>query len=449
MKERASPVFVFEPGIVAPLQSPDTGTSHCEHRNLEEIPIHPYRRLLDRACRSLRGGSLTIRYWDGARVTYGHGEPQVRLTLKKPSVVPRLLLDPELAFGEAVMRGDLEIEGRLEDLIDLTASNAAPLPAVTDRLFAAAALFSRWRPLSMGRNRRDVSRHYDLGNDFYARWLDPTMTYSCAYFKTPQDSLETAQRQKMRHVLNKLQLAPGESLLDIGCGWGGIVGTAAREFGAQALGITLSDQQVAWFKDHQSSPAAANATSNATSNATGRGEIQLLHYHALAEQGRKFDKIVSVGMAEHVGRHRLPGYIRDVRRLLKPDGLGLIHCITSVRAEPTSAWIVKYIFPGGYIPAFGEIMREMMRQDLVIWDVENIGPHYALTLDHWAENFERNVEWVEARYGAEFVRMWRLYLRFSAASFRREDIYVHQILFSKNKIDTLPLTREHLITPSI
>lgn len=355
--------------------------------------------------------------------------------------MPRLLLDPELAFGEAYMRGQLEVEGSLDDLIRLTAANDAPVPYAVDKLFQGAALFSRWRPLAMRRNQRDVSHHYDLGNDFYERWLDPTMTYSCAYFRSPADDLETAQRQKVRHILNKLLLQPGESLLDIGCGWGGLVATATQQDGVSARGITLSTEQVAWFNARHATPGCPDPAPHA--------EVNLQHYHELAQQGRRFDKIVSVGMAEHVGRHRLPGYFADLRQLLQPGGLGLLHCITGTVAEPTNPWIVKYIFPGGYIPSFDEIVRELSRQELVIWDVENLGQHYALTLDHWAENFERHVDWVEARYGPEFVRMWRLYLRFSAASFRREDVYVHQVLFSNGKPRSLPLTREHLYAAGV
>ena len=401
------------------------------------FPIYPYRRLLDRACRSLRGGSLSIDYWDGTSATYGKGEPHVRLRLRRAHVVPRLIVDPELAFGEAYMRGELEIEGRLEDLILIAAANDAPASALINALFHGAALFSRWKPLSVRRNRRDVSRHYDLGNDFYQLWLDPTMTYSCAYFRSADDDLETAQRQKMRHVLNKLMLKPGESLLDIGCGWGALVSEAAQTFGAHASGITLSREQKEWFQQHN----AAGAT------APRKVAVELKHYHELAQQGQRFDKIVSVGMAEHVGRHQLPGYIEDVKRLLQPGGLGLLHFISSVKEEPTSPWIVKYIFPGGYIPSLSEVVSQLSRRGLVVCDVENLGAHYALTLDRWAENFERNVQWVEARYGIEFVRMWRLYLRFSAASFRFEDVYVHQILFSNGK-PKLPLTREHLYPPA-
>ncbi len=344
--------------------------------------------------------------------------------------MPRLLLDPELAFGEAFVRGDIEIEGKLNDLFPIIFSSASPMPTVLEAAFNGVALFSRWRPLSQFQNERDVQAHYDLGNDFYKLWLDPSMTYSCAYFKTPDDSLEQTQKNKIDHLLRKLRLEDGQTLLDIGCGWGGLLAESVRQYDIKALGITLSQEQKKWF-DERTQPSLQ-----------GRGEMRLQHYHELAQSGQKFDRLVTVGMAEHVGRHNLPGYIRDLKSLLKPQGYGVLHCITGMKEEPTSAWLVKYIFPGGYIPSFAEVIKEMARQDLVVYDVENIGQHYARTLDKWSENFERNLDWVREKYGDEFVRMWRLYLQFSAASFRYEDIYVHQILFCNGKAADYPLTRE-------
>jgi cyclopropane-fatty-acyl-phospholipid synthase len=366
-------------------------------------------------------------------VVYGTGEPKVTLKIHDSGVLTRLMLDPEMAFGEAYMRGQLEIDGQLEDLLALIDANDAPMPMLVDKAFHLVSLFSRWRPLSMGRNRRDVSHHYDLGNDFYRLWLDASMTYSCAYFRNAGDDLATAQRQKVAHVLRKVKPQAGETLLDIGCGWGAVISAAADDFGMHATGITLSHEQAGWFSD-----ARIGRTG------PGSAEIQLKHYHALAEEGRTFDKIVSVGMAEHVGRHRLPGFIADVKRLLKPGGIGLIHCITNVLEEPTSPWIVKYIFPGGYIPSLSEMIHGLSHQDLVIWDVENLGPHYPLTLDEWAKNFEEHIPWVQEKYGEEFVRMWRLYLRFSAASLRCQDIYVHQILFSNGRPPEVPMSREYM-----
>ena len=396
-----------------------------------EFAINIYKRLIRRGGRKLRGGTLNITFWDGTRATIGQGAPVVGLELRDARIVPRLLLDPELAFGEAIMREQIEIDGSIDDLLRILDANDAPMPWVLERLFNAATIFARARPLSMGAHRRDVSHHYDLGNEFYRRWLDPTMSYSCAYFDGEDGDLEDAQRRKIRHVLSKLRLKAGESLLDVGCGWGALISEAARSHGVHALGITLSEEQRGWFESHRPElPENASA------------EMELQHYQALAASGRKFDKIVSVGMAEHVGRHNLPGYFEALKTLLKPGGLAMVHCITGIVEEPTSAWLVKYIFPGGYIPGIAELVRELTNQDLIIWDVENIGPNYPITLDKWAQNFEKNVDWVEAQYGAEFVRMWRLYLQFSAASLRVEDVYVHQIVFSNGRPDVLPLARD-------
>lgn len=392
--------------------------------------MHLNQRLLNRACRTFSGPSFRLRYWDGTTRRFGHGAPAVTLHIKTPSVVPRLLLDPELAFGEAFVRGDIEIEGELSDLFPILFSSASPMPALVEGMFHAVAVFSRWRPLSVVQNRRDVQHHYDLGNDFYQRWLDPTMTYSCAYFKTAGDSLEQAQHNKINHLLRKLRLEDGQTLLDVGCGWGGLLAEAVRQYNIQGLGITLAQEQKKWF-DERLAPELQH-----------RAEVRLQHYHELAKSGKKFDRLVTIGMAEHVGRHNLPGYIRDLKILLKPGGYGVLHCITNVKEEPASTWLVKYIFPGGYIPSLSEVVREMSKHDLVVYDVENIGQHYALTLDKWAENYERNIEWVREKYGEEFVRMWRLYLRFSAASFRYEDIYVHQISFCNGKAKDYPLARE-------
>ena len=394
--------------------------------------MHLYKTLFNRACRTLNHHAFRVRYWDGTTRRFGHGEPRVTIVIKAPSVVPRLLIDPELAFGEAFQRGELDIEGPMSELFPIVFDNSAPMPRLVEAIWNGAAHFSRWRPLSTGQNKRDIAHHYDLGNDFYKRWLDPTMTYSCAYFKTPGDSLETAQRNKIEHIGRKLRLEEGHTLLDIGCGWGGLLGECVRKYGVEGLGITLSEEQKKWF-DERLTPELKN-----------RARVELQHYHELALSGQKFDRLVSVGMAEHVGRHNLPLYLRDVKTLLQPSGLGVLHLITGIKEEPTNAWLVKHIFPGGYIPTFREIMVEMASNDLVIYDVENLGQHYALTLDKWSENYERNVDWVRERYGEEFVRMWRLYLQLSAASFRNEDIYVHQIIFSNGKAKGYPLTREWL-----
>jgi cyclopropane-fatty-acyl-phospholipid synthase len=394
--------------------------------------MHPYRILLDWACRRVHAGTMTVEYWDGDVVSYGRGEPSIRLKLHRKDIVPALLLQTEMAFGEAYTHGDIEVDGDMQTFLSLVTANDDLLPPFYFHLMTLASRMSRALPLSVYKNKKDVSRHYDLGNDFYRLWLDPTMTYSCAYFRSPDQDLETAQRQKIAHTLRKLCLKPGETLLDIGCGWGSLIREAARTYGVDALGITLSEQQASYF----------DKTSEGETPLSAR--VSLEHYHALASQGATFDKIVSVGMAEHVGKNNLKRFFHDLKKMLRPGGLGLLHCITGPYEGPTNPWIKKYIFPGGYIPCFKEIAEGMAKETLFVWDVENLGPHYALTLDRWIEAFDRNEEEVEARYGMEFVRMWRLYLHSCAYTFRRGGLFVHQVLFSNGMPKDLPLTREHL-----
>jgi cyclopropane-fatty-acyl-phospholipid synthase len=210
---------------------------------------------------------------------------------------------------------------------------------------------------------------------------------------------------------------------------------AAENYHVEAAGITLSSEQQARFNELRAAHPEATA------------QVELKHYHTLASEGRQFDKVVSIGMAEHIGRQYLPKFFADLKKLLKPGGLGLLHCITGVFEGETNPWITKYIFPGGYIPTIQEVVQNLSRQGMVVWDMENLGRHYAMTLDRWEENFERNADWALERYGKEFVRMWRLYLRSCASNFRLGHIFVHQTLFSNGKPDRLPLTREHLYAP--
>jgi cyclopropane-fatty-acyl-phospholipid synthase len=395
--------------------------------------MNPYFKALDHVCRSIRIGSLAVTYWDERTVAYGHGEPKSQVRIRRPGIVPGLFLTPEMTFGDAYVRGDIEITGDIEAFLNLIALNPHLYPALGGLLNGVRTLLSRIAAPNLVRHREDVRSHYDLGNSFYQLWLDPTMTYSCAYFLSERDDLETAQRRKIRHILDKLRLKPGERLLDIGCGWGALTFEAAKTYGVEALGITLSDEQAAWFARLWEAGGCPDDSC-----------VLLAHYRSIAESGNQFDKLVSVGMAEHVGRKNLSGFFRDLSHLLSPGGLGLLHCITQVGEGETNPWIVRRIFPGGHIPSVSEVIRGLSREGLILWDAENLGPHYALTLDRWAEGFEKRVATVERRFGIEFVRMWRLYLRSCAAAFRRGDLFVHQILFSKGKPHDLPLTRDDL-----
>jgi len=377
-----------------------------------------------------RGGSFTVTYWDGETQHYGEGEPQFAIHFRDDNILDLVQGDMLIGLGEAYMDGRVDVEGDLADLVSLAFGNGFVSPTQEVKGIAGTAMRMVAGIRSLDRQKENIAHHYDLGNDFFSLWLDESLTYSCAYFRNLSDTLEQAQQQKLEHSLRKLRLQPGETLLDIGCGWGALVMQAAESFGAKALGITLSEEQ------HR----GANVAIEARGLQEG-ARVRLVDYGTLAAEGKQFDKIVSIGMIEHVGRAHLEEFARDVEMMLKPGGLALLHLITLVQEGPLHRWIEKHIFPGGYIPTLSEILTHLTARDFRVWDVENLAPHYRMTLDHWSERFERVVPVVREKFDDRFVRMWRLYLRASSASFREGAVEVHQILVSRGRPHTLPLTR--------
>ena len=381
--------------------------------------------MMDKLFREMKTLPYQVRYWDGSSMTYGHGEPRFTLVFKEQISLLKWLQSPVLAFGEAYMDGAVDIEGKIADVIALAsgsgALNGKRVPALLRR------------GVSMLKEKENVQHHYDVGNDFYALWLDETMSYSCAYFRFPEDSLEQAQLQKIDHVLKKLQLRPGEKLLDIGSGWGGLIIRAAKEYGVKAKGITLSEEQ---FKKSRERIAEHGLRDQV--------EVELLDYRQLAATGEEFDKIASVGMFEHVGQQHHPVFMKAVQTLLKDGGLALLHTITQAKEVPTDPWIQKYIFPGGYVPSLREVVALLPDFGFQLLDIENLRSHYALTLDHWVSRYENSAEKARRMFDERFVRMWRLYLQSSAASFHLGNLHLHQILFSNGITDGAALTRDYL-----
>ena len=287
------------------------------------------------------------------------------------------------------------------------------------------------RSTSLTKQQKDIKHHYDLGNDFYELWLDETISYSCAYFCSPEDSL--SQVQKIDYILKKLQLHPGESLLDIGSGWGWLIIRAAQQYGVNALGVTLSEEQYVKTKQRI-----------AELGLTGQVDVKLMDYRTLAESNVKFDKVVSVGVVEHVGKANLPKYMQTVNKLLVPGGISVLHCITGQVEGPCNRWICKYIFPGGYIPSNRELVWLLPEHGFNLLDVESLRLHYAKILEHWSNNFEKNIDYVREKYGERFIKKWRLYLNACTASFRASGLNIHQITFSKGLNNELPMTRHYL-----
>ncbi|MBA4418803.1 MAG: SAM-dependent methyltransferase [Syntrophus sp. (in: bacteria)] len=373
---------------------------------------------------------FAVQFWDGDMQNYGKGEPSFKLCVKSPKAASRVLTKGILGFGEEYTVGTIEVEGDFNELMRLGFT-----PYVQDlKLSFGAKLAIFWqyvKSMNTPRNSlKNISHHYDRGNDFFRLYLDETMTYSCAYFCSPEDSLEQAQKQKYEHICRKLRLKEGENLVDIGCGWGGMLIYAAKHYGIKGTGCTLSQEQVGFARQRIKEEGLE-----------GRIEILLEDYRNL--QGR-FDKFVSIGMFEHVGRKYITTFMEKANYLLRAGGTGLLHTIGKELDTPSDPWTMTYIFPGAYIPALDSIIKTMGEKRLVPIDVENLRLHYAATLDEWAKRFESRIEDIRNMFDDGFVRMWRTYLNGSAAGFRWGELRLYQILFTKGLNNELPMTRSYM-----
>lgn len=376
----------------------------------------------------LQAGGVEVTFWDGRTKRFGPEKPWVKLRINDPKIVGEMRRNTEMAVGEGYMDGRVDVVGDLAELGHLGDVNQRAL----EKYLPLLARRPGKKVGSKGKEAANIRHHYDLGNDFYKLWLDKSMTYSCAYFKKKSDTLERAQQQKVDHVLRKLYLKRGQTLLDIGSGWGELIIRAAKQYGVKAHGITLSKEQLAKTKERIKKERLGKLVS-----------VELKHYDDL-KPSKQYDRVVSVGMYEHVGQANHDRYMAAVDAALKPGGLSLLHTITQNVRRPMGPWIAKYIFPGGYIPALEEVVEKLPGHDFHALDVESLRRHYAMTLDEWYRRYERNVKTVTKMYGEEFVRMWRLYLRGSFAGFQWGNLDLHQILFSKGLTDDVPLTRDYM-----
>lgn len=390
-----------------------------------------FKTAVDRALRQIGGAGFTVEYWDGERVDYGSGKPRFMLLVKTASVARGILRNPLLRLPEAYVDGDIELQGNLLDLLEFCYQSDEAFLNFSAWQRGAARLWSWRRRNSAAGARRNVSHHYDLGNEFFAIWLDRQMVYSGAYFKNADDDLDIAQEQKLRHLCAKLRLAPGQSLLDIGCGWGALALHAARYHGVEVTGITLSEAQQTLCNHKAYELALDNAL-----------RIRLQDYRELT--GERFDRVVSVGMAEHVGRAFLPAYTAALARCLRPGGLGVVQTMGKTTRSEVTPWITRYIFPGMYLPTLAEILGQMAAAGLYITDVESLRQHYVLTLENWIERFESNLDQIANLSDGRFVRMWRAYLNIACAGFKFGDLNLWQISFSLGREANAPLTRDYL-----
>jgi cyclopropane-fatty-acyl-phospholipid synthase len=394
--------------------------------------------LLDQMLRGfVTRGTLIVSFPDGAEHRYGSGEgPPIHVHLRDPKLPSRIVTQTDVALGEAYMNGSMTLaQDDLNSFLDLIIRNVLP----SQRLWWRRAIsktrhlrrtFDQWNPRA--RARANVAHHYDLSGQLYDLFLDEDQQYSCAYFLHPNISLAEAQTAKKAHIAAKLRLEKGMEVFEIGCGWGGLALSLARDYDVRVFGVTLSEEQ------HKFATARAEAE-----GLSDRVQFGLMDYR---EVTGTYDRIVSIGMFEHVGAPHFKEYFGHVQDRLKDDGIALIHTIG--RAGPpchTSPWITKYIFPGGYVPALSEMTTAIEKIGLYPTDIEVWRLHYAETLRHWYDRFCDRQQEAEALYDPEFVRMWRYYLKVSEMTFRHANQCVFQVQLAKDQA-AVPLTRDYLYT---
>ncbi len=385
---------------------------------------------------TVKRGCLTLIDAKGRRYPHGDGAPpQAAMRLTDPSLYGQIVLNPELKVGEAYMDGALVFEeGSVRDLLQIFHSNAVNLRNRPLRRLAGETM-RRLRRIqqhnTIGRAREHAAHHYDLSNEFYRLFLDEDLNYSCAYFEHEGQSLEAAQRAKLRHIAAKLKIEPGMRVLDIGSGWGAMALYLAEHLGAEVVGVTLSKEQQAL----------------ATMRARDRGldrkiDFRLLDYRQVNE---RFDRIVSVGMFEHVGVPYYPAFFEKLFDLLEDDGLALLHSIGH-KGPPdvTGPWIRKYIFPGGYSPALSETFAAIERSGLWATDIEILRLHYADTLKEWERRFQANRREIAGMFDERFCRMWEFYLSSSEFAFRVGGHMVFQIQLARQR-DAAPIRRGYMV----
>ncbi|MBB5887205.1 SAM-dependent methyltransferase [Lactovum miscens] len=374
---------------------------------------------------------VEVSYWNGKTEKYGDGESQAKIKLNKKFSFSDLAGTPTLFLAESYMNEDLEIEGDIQALIASAYRKAGSF--LTDQTGFGKATLKLMHGHSQKETREDIHSHYDIGNDFYKKWLDETMTYSCAYWSKDNMTLADAQIAKVHHILDKLYSQPGGRLLDIGCGWGTMIFAAAQEYGLDATGVTLSDEQYVYVSKKIEDLGLQDKV-----------HVYLVDYRDLKDGN--FDYITSVGMFEHVGKENLGMYFQKVYDYLKPNGRALIHGITGQHyGAGVDPFIEKYIFPGGYIPNVAEQVDHILTAGLQMDDMEPLRRHYQKTLEYWSKNYLKVYDEVAAEMGKPFARMWNLYLQACAASFETGNIDVIQFLVTKGSSGTgLPMTRNFM-----
>jgi cyclopropane-fatty-acyl-phospholipid synthase len=373
---------------------------------------------------------ITVRLWDGDEFRVTDGKPVATLEFTDPRTVYRLLASPSVGFGECYSEGLLEVHGDFLAFMNEITRAVARKQAGSYRWPQLASKLHALRQNTPLRATRNARHHYDLDNDFYRLWLDERMVYTCAYYETPETDLAAAQVAKLDHVCRKLDLQPGMTVVEAGCGWGALALHMAERYGARVLAYNVSKAQIEWARQR----AAERGLDD-------RARFVLDDYRSIDQ---RCDRFVSVGMLEHVGvaNYRVLGDL--VKRVLKPEGLALIHTIGRSHPRVADAWIRKHIFPGGHVPSLSEMTAIFEPNRFTVLDVENLRLHYARTCADWLQNYEAVIDRVAERFDERFARTWRLYLAGASAGFSSGTLQLYQAVFTHGDNNAVPRTRDYM-----
>ena len=400
-----------------------------ETAQLAALPLELW--LMRQLLRLLGSPRFGVTFWDGQHLDPPGSDATIpRLLLNQRRSLWRLFSNTTLHFGDDYSAGDIEIEGGLVAFLEEFYRAGERIPTGVQQLLDVFGQLRHWRGNPLDRARDNIYHHYDIGNEFYRLWLDDEMVYTCAYFAPGAETLEQAQFAKMEHVCRKLQLKPGQNVVEAGCGWGALARHMARHHGVKVRAFNISHEQVAY--------ARARAKAEGLD-----GQIEYIEDDYRNITG-EYDAFASVGMLEHVGVKHYAELGAVIDRCLKPHGRGLIHSIGQNKPCPTSEWTQKRIFPGGYAPALREMLEIFECRNLTVLDVENLRLHYARTLEHWLERFERQHDRVRLMYDEAFIRTWRLYLSGSIANFSTGNLQLFQVQFARHDDNSVPWSRHDL-----
>lgn len=411
----------------APLNLKRAHESVYESGNPSALEIKAARWFLTQ----MKEAPVEFELWDGQRIQVFEGDPKLLMRFRNRKTMWGVLTNPDLNLGEAYSRGDLEIEGDLVLVAQIGSTYRPGFLAERTALGRIVNVFGHAKPNNLAGSKDNVHHHYDLSNEFYRMWLDQDhMQYTCAYFQTPDYTLEQAQAAKLHHVCRKLKLQPGDEVVEVGCGWGGLGLFMAREYGAKVRAYNISHEQIRFARERAQEEGMEE-------------RVQYIEDDYRNASGA-CDVFVSVGMLEHVGLKNYSTLGSVIDRCLREDGRGLIHSIGRNKPRPMNRWVERRIFPGAYPPTIKEMMDIFEPYNFSVLDIENLRLHYAKTLEHWLERYDENADAVRRMFDETFFRAWRLYLAGSVSAFYTGELQLFQIVFNRATDNNVSWTREHL-----